>query len=143
MHPLKQRNIGVLLLTLTLSACESWQPGDDQIYLTAGTIPQSCHFRGNVDSRLAKAPLVSHQKIEDMQSISLKNQALKMQANIVQVTVHETTYYMPYIPPLYPLVLALKSHHMAGKAYQCDAKAVLWVRHHTRSVSDVRRCNMP
>jgi hypothetical protein len=121
-----------------LSGCETLQPGDEHIKLVSGRLPQSCQFRGDVDSGVAKAPLVSHKKIEAMQTLTLKNQALKLHANVVLVTQHETVYYLPYVPPLYPLVIALKSHRMAGKAYDCDFAAMQWLQQHPSSVTDVR-----
>ena len=116
-----------LVFTL-VTGCETWQPGDEKIKLVSGTVPAACQFRGNVDSGLAKAPLVSH-----------KNQALKWQANVVLVTHQETKYYLPYVPPLYPLVIALKSHQMRGAAYYCDRKAMDWLDKHPSTVSDVRQ----
>jgi hypothetical protein len=139
MHPSKFSSQWIILIISIglLTGCESLLPGTENIQLTKFHPPSSCQFRGDVDSGVAKARLVSHQKIEEMQIVTLKNQALKLGGNVIEIPQHETTYYLPYVPPRFPLTPELKTHRMQGRTYHCDEKAMRWFALHPSSVSDV------
>lgn len=128
----------VLVFLASGAGCGILMPGAENVKVTTLHVPVSCYYRGDVDSGLAKAPLVSHKKIEAMQIVSLKNQALRLQANVVQVTYHETTYYAPLNPPQFKFVVEIKTHQMRGRAYFCDDMALQWLEVHPSLLSDMR-----
>jgi hypothetical protein len=126
----------VLCGIATSCASISLEPGTEKINVATGSPPKTCQFRGNVNSGTAGAPITSHSHIQETQIAMLKNQAVKLDANVIFLTTHKTTFYPQFIAAASDWVSELDTHTMSGKAYYCNSQALNQIN--KKIPSDVR-----
>lgn len=83
----------------------------------------------------------SHQDMQTMQVNMLKNQAVKLGANVISITNHQTKYFhhSEYIISEAKVQSELDVHAMSGKAYRCSPGLLNQLTQKNPSnISDVR-----
>ena len=121
----------ILIMSGLLSNCasNSLAPQAQNVNIAVGPIPKGCILRGDVDGIKQDAPLADHRDVETSQSIVLKNQAAKLDANVIFVTTHKTVYYPQFIVSLGDWVPAVDTHTLDGKAYYCNTNGLNQIKH--------------
>ncbi|QLH42415.1 MAG: DUF4156 domain-containing protein [Coxiellaceae bacterium] len=90
--------------------------------MTTQTAPKSCSYVGQVsayDVNGSTQMYTSHKNLQADQINVMKNQALKLGANVIVVGVHQTTYMKRREG-----TLLVDTHNMSGNAYVCPANAL-------------------
>lgn len=112
----------MMAVAIMLAGCSSistLEPGAEHVRVGRGPVPKGCQLRGNVSSSSEYIPLSSHKSVMEGQLNSLKNQALKLGANLVIVTGHQTDYYSDIIVSTAEINRGIDTHAMTGQAYLC------------------------
>lgn len=125
----KQISLLIMLSSATLMAgCSSitpLQPGAEKIVLTSNTSPSRCHYVGQVsaeDTNGVTQMYTTHQYLQTDEINAMKNQALKLGANVIVLTKHQTTY-MNNRPDA-----ILDTHSMMGNAYVCPTNILSTIK---------------
>lgn len=137
--------ISIILLSGLITSCASTirlESGAENVKMITGAVPKSCQFRGNVGVGQTEIYGPSHKTKQEEQINALRNQAMRMGANVVSVTSHQTKYYHH---PEYILSEGegkmqweLDAHAMSGKAYRCSSQAASMLSQKAYPLSDVR-----
>lgn len=114
-------SIAVLAL---ISGCSTvpLQAGAEKIKVIDTSAPQGCQYKGPVESNDvngASHSYTTHEHLQTDQLTNLKNQALALNANVIVLNHHETSYVSSYRNT----DTRVDTHQMAGDAYRCDAHA--------------------
>lgn len=142
---IKPYTLAAFLLTGALAGCSTvaLQPGAEAIKVTkAVKLPGGCQRLGQVASKDVNGVTQSYQShahLQEDQLATLKNAALKLGANVIVLTEHQTTYVksQPSDNPRTLSYRGINTHRIAGIAYRCEAKALnrITIR---ASISDVK-----
>jgi hypothetical protein len=108
-----------------LSGCTSvtLQPGAERVRVTSIPLAKDCQLLGTVSSEdingepAFTAHSTVHAYMQSNEIKDLKNQALKLGANVVLVTQHD---FMDFTMPHQNTNVVEKKHHMVGNAYRCS-----------------------
>lgn len=136
-------SMSVILLAGLMTGCASTvqpEPGAENVKVMTGAVPKSCQFRGNVGVGQTEIYGPSHKAKQEEQINTLRNQAMRLEANVVSITSHRTKYYHhpEYIIPEGKMQWELDAHAMSGKAYRCSSQIVNQLSQKNHSISDVR-----
>lgn len=140
------------LATISLSgllvACASnpLMPGAENVKLTTHPVAKSCQMRGAVRSQDISGVSIahtSHENLQIMQLNALRNDALKLGANVVMLTGHATgsgPEYYSVGQNKFTTNPSEMSHGMQGNAYLCSSDTYEKINNTNFSaISDVRR----
>jgi hypothetical protein len=121
-----RKTILALGLCGILASCSnvSLAPGAEKVQTTAGSVPKSCSFRGDVMSKDINTSGLSKAYVHNKQLIVLKNQAAQRGANVLLVTWHKGQNKPQYIVSQGKYVDDISKHEMEGKAYSCSPEAL-------------------
>ncbi|MHB1948631.1 MAG: DUF4156 domain-containing protein [Gammaproteobacteria bacterium] len=119
-------------ITGVLAGCASTPlvPGAENVKLINHSAPKGCEMRGPVRSQDisgVSTSYTSHENLQVMQLNSLRNDALKLGANVIVLTQHKTAsgpeYYSVGQGKITTNPLEI-NHSMQGEAYQCPSNIV-------------------
>lgn len=125
--------IGVNSFMAGCTSAGSLQPGADKIVMATQSVPKSCRYLRQVSSSDINGSTqmyTSHKHLQADEINAMRNQALKLGANVVVVTDHRTTYVKRRSGTLVDV------HEMSGNAYACPANALNYIAE--SNLSDVR-----
>ncbi len=126
---LSKRNFMLPMTVLTFAAMISGcstvplQSGAEKVKVIDTRAPQGCQYKGPVESNDvngASHSYTTHEHLQTDQLNNLKNQALALDANVIVLNHHETSYVSTYRNTS----KRLDTHQMAGDAYRCNARAL-------------------
>lgn len=132
----------IILLTGLITGCASTlqlEPQAQNVKVMKGAVPKGCQFRGNVGISEKDIYGPSHKDKQDEQINILRSQAVRLGANVVSITNHQTKYFPrpEYIVGEDKMHWELDAHAMSGKAYRCGLNTVNQ-SDQMNSISDVR-----
>ncbi len=134
-YPMKKLNYFFILANCTIlvigcTSIQPLQPGAEKVLITSNTVPRNCHYIGQVsdnDDNGSTQIYSSHQHLQADEINRLKNKALKLDANVVMLTSHQTSYVATIDGRK-----RVDTHRMSGKAYFCP----------TNTLNDIKEGNL-
>lgn len=129
---------------MSLTGCTSisiLNSGAEHVKIVAGGIPKNCNLRGKVSINETEIYGPSHKTVQIGQLNKLKSQAVRLGANLIKITNHQTKYYEH---PEYIIVEAkiqweLDAHGISGLAYHCPSNELNQIKQSgVGKISDVR-----
>lgn len=138
------RSISIILVPFLFSSCATTKNQVDDnssVKIMAGKPSINCQFKGKVGISKNDIYGPSHQTVQDAQLNQLRNQAVRLGANVVYVTSHKTKYYEhpEYIIADGKMQWELDSHSIQGVAYMCSKNVYSQLpRYQESKISDVR-----
>lgn len=113
------------LLTACATAVIPLQPGAEKIKVTTSPAPKSCKLLGQVernDKNGQSQSYASHEHLQQDALNTLRNQGLKLGANVIVLTQHDVVYAKHSLgKEAVAKVTVLDNHTLAGNAYGCPA----------------------
>lgn len=129
---------------MALAGCTSistLNSGAEHIKIVTGGIPKNCNLRGKVSINETEIYGPSHKTVQIGQLNKLKSQAIKLGANLIKITNHQTKYYEhpEYIIEEGKIQWELDAHGISGLAYHCPSIELNQIgKSGERRISDVR-----
>lgn len=111
------------LLTACATAVVPLQPGAENIKVITSPVPKSCKLLGQVertDKNGQSQSYASHEHLQQDALNTLRNQGLKLGANVIALNQHDAVYAKHSLgKESVAKVTVLDNHTMAGNAYVC------------------------
>lgn len=131
----------IFILLAGCVAAKQPEPSRDTVKIIAGGVYKNCHLQGKVSISEENIYGPSHRVVQEKQLDQLRSQAVKLGANVINITSHKTKYYEhpEYIIADGKFQWELDAHAISGLAYRCPTDALRNINSAgSKKISDVR-----
>lgn len=131
----------IFILLAGCASVKQLEPGAATVKIMAGGVYKNCHLQGKVSISEDNIYGPSHKVVQEKQLDQLRSQAVKLGANVINITSHKTKYYEhpEYIIADGKFQWELDAHAISGLAYRCPTDTLSHLSSaESKKISDVR-----